>query len=81
MTRGAMAHAEIDANAVDGIFVGVMNNGFSRQSLEGSLVVLANQELSHVPAVHVKKACASGSAALYAALDYLGVGRGEIVRS
>ena len=44
----ALDHAGIGANDVDGIFVGVYNNGFSPQAFEGSLVGMAVPELAHI---------------------------------
>jgi acetyl-CoA C-acetyltransferase len=55
-----------------------MNTGFSRQGFEGSLAALAVPALNHVPAAHVENACASGSAALYAALDFIAARRGRV---
>jgi acetyl-CoA C-acetyltransferase len=74
----ALDHAGITASDVDGIFVGVYNNGFSRQAFEGALVGMAVPELANVPSVHLENACATGSAALYAALDFIAAGRGRI---
>lgn len=74
----ALTHADVGTQDIDGVFVGVYNNGFSPQAFEGSLVGMAVPELAHVPAVHLENACATGSAALYAALDFIGAGRGKI---
>jgi acetyl-CoA C-acetyltransferase len=74
----ALAHAGIGTDAVDGIYVGVMNNGFSKQGFEGAQVALGLPELAHVPATHVENACATGSAALYTALDFIESGRGNV---
>jgi acetyl-CoA C-acetyltransferase len=78
VSGGALAHAGVAASDVDGIYVGVMNNGFSKQGFEGAQVALAHPDLAHVPASHVENACATGSAALYAALDFVDSGRGRI---
>lgn len=74
----ALTHTNIGSQDIDGIFVGVYNNGFSPQAFEGSLVGMAVPELAHVPAVHLENACATGSAALYSALDFIGAGRGRL---
>jgi acetyl-CoA C-acetyltransferase len=74
----ALDHAGIGPGDVDGIFVGVMNNGFSKQDFQGALVAMANAGLEHVPAVRMENACATGSAALYSALDFIEAGRGRI---
>jgi acetyl-CoA C-acetyltransferase len=74
----ALEHAGIGAEAVDGIYVGVMNNGFSKQGFEGALVALEQPALSYVPATHVENACATGSAALFTAMDFIESGRGRV---
>ncbi len=78
VSSAALTHAEVPASDVDGIFVGVLNNGFSKQGMEGALVALNVPELAHTPAVHLENACATGSAALYAAMDFIAAGRGQI---
>lgn len=74
----ALAHAGIRAQDVDGIFVGVYNNGFSKQDFQGALVAMAADGFDHTPAVRLENACATGSAALYSALDFIAAGRGRI---
>jgi acetyl-CoA C-acetyltransferase len=74
----ALAHAGIEPEAVDGIYVGVMNNGFSKQDFQGALVALADERLAHTPATRLENACATGSAAIYAAADFIAAGRGRI---
>lgn len=74
----ALDHAGLPASAVDGIFVGTFNQGFSKQGFEAAQVALALPELAHVPAVRVENACATGSAAIHAALDFLDAGRGHV---
>lgn len=74
----AVAHAGIDVADIDGIFVGVMNNGFSRQDFQASLVAMGDERLAHTPAVRFENACATGSAALYGAMDFIEAGRGRI---
>lgn len=74
----ALIHAGISAQDVDGVYVGVMNNGFSKQGFEAAQVSLGVAELRHTPSTHLENACATGSAALYAALDFVESGRGRI---
>ena len=74
----ALRHAGLEPRDVDGIYVGVMNSGFSRQGFEGALVALADPGLSYVPATRVENACATGSAAIHAAMDFIEAGRGRI---
>lgn len=74
----ALAHAELDPADVDAVFVGVYNNGFSAQDFQAALVSMAVPELGTVPAVRLENACATGSAALYAACDFVESGRGRV---
>jgi acetyl-CoA C-acetyltransferase len=74
----ALDHAGVAAEDVDAITVGVYNNGFSRQGFEGALVALGQPALGYTPSVHVENACATGSAAIHAALDFVECGRGRI---
>ncbi|SLN27767.1 thiolase domain-containing protein [Roseisalinus antarcticus] len=74
----ALLHAGIGAEDVDGIYVGVFNNGFSPQAFEAALVGMGLPALAGVPATRVENACATGSAALHAAMDFIAAGRGTI---
>ncbi|QDA36392.1 thiolase domain-containing protein (plasmid) [Paracoccus liaowanqingii] len=74
----ALEHAGITAADVDGIFTGVFNNGFSRQDFQAALVGMAVPDLAHVPATRFENACATGSAALHGAMDFIAAGRGRI---
>src|SRR3546814_8499052 len=40
--------------------------------------LLADPDLAHVPATRLENACATGSAALYTAMDFIESGRGRI---
>ncbi|MGV0808533.1 thiolase domain-containing protein [Mycolicibacterium setense] len=73
----AVADADLAPSDIDGIFVGVFNNGFSRQSFEAGLVGVGCPELARTPAVRLENACATGSAALFGALDFVESGRGR----
>ena len=77
VARPALDHAGLPPEAVDGIFVGVWNNGFSRQDFQGALVAMGTPELAGVPFLRCENACATGSAALYAAADFIAAGRGR----
>ncbi|WP_322893415.1 MULTISPECIES: acetyl-CoA acetyltransferase [unclassified Yoonia] len=74
----ALTHAQIGAEDVDGIFVGVFNNGFSKQDFQGALVAMGDEAFAHTPATRFENACATGSAALFGAMDYIAAGRGRI---
>jgi acetyl-CoA C-acetyltransferase len=78
VTGPALEHAGVAVEDVDGIFVGVFNNGFSDQDFQGALVGMGNDALSRVPATRYENACATGSAALYGAMDFIASGRGKI---
>ncbi|MBB1214032.1 hypothetical protein, partial [Klebsiella pneumoniae] len=81
MTRvsgAALAHAGIGPGDVDGIYAGVMNSGFQKQDFQAALVALADPALAYVPATRLENACATGSAALYAAMDFIEAGRGRV---
>ncbi len=71
----AIHSAGLDLTDIDGVFVGHFNGGFLRQDFSGSLAALAIPELRHVPSVRLENACATGSAAIWGALDALGSGR------
>ena len=74
----ALEHAQIDAEDVDGIFAGVFNNGFSKQDFQGALVAMGDARFGHTPATRFENACATGSAALHGAMDFIEAGRGRI---
>ncbi|MDT7835442.1 acetyl-CoA acetyltransferase [Aquabacterium sp. OR-4] len=71
----AIASAGLAPADIDGVFVGHFNGGFVRQDFSGALAALAIPELRHVPAVRLENACATGSAAIWAALDAVRSGR------
>jgi len=71
----AIASAGLDAADIDGVFVGHFNGGFLRQDFSGALAALAIPALRHTPSVRLENACATGSAAIWSALDALGSGR------
>ena len=73
----AIADAGIDPSEIDAVFVSLFNNGFSNQDFPSSLVMQLLPELRFKPATRYENACASGSAAVYGARDYLAAGRGR----
>lgn len=75
VAASALADAELEPTDIDAIYVGVYNHGFSAQGFESSLVGRAVPELSRVPSTRVENACATGSAALFAAMDAVEAGR------
>jgi len=77
VAMAAVDDAGLAPDDVDAIYVGVFNNGFSRQSFESALVGVGHPEFARVPAVRAENACATGSAALFGALDFIQAGRGR----
>ena len=71
----AIASAGLEPSDIDGVFVGHFNGGFLRQDFSGALAALAIPALRHTPSVRLENACATGSAAIWGALDALGSGR------
>jgi acetyl-CoA C-acetyltransferase len=71
----AIASAGLEPADIDGIFIGHFNGGFVRQDFSAALAAVAISEFRHTPSVRMENACATGSAAIWAALDALGSGR------
>ena len=78
VARPALDHAGVAPKDVDFATVGVFNNGLTPQGFEGGLVSLGEPGLRYAPAIHVENACATGTAALHTALDFVESGRGRI---
>ncbi|MEH6519591.1 acetyl-CoA acetyltransferase [Sulfitobacter sp.] len=74
----ALIHAGVEAADVDFVTVGVLNAGFSKQGFDAGLVSVAVPGLENTPAVRVENACATGTAALYTAIDAIEAGRARI---
>ena len=74
----AIEHAGLSPQDVDSIHVGVFNAGFQKQDFQGAMPALSVPELAHVPAVRLENACATGSAAIHSALNYIESGQGRI---
>lgn len=73
----AIEHAGLDVDDIDAIFVGVFNNGFQKQDFPSSLVLQADPRLRFKPATRLENACATGSAAVHAAMHFIESGRGR----
>lgn len=78
VARSAIADAGIEPAAIDAIFVGHYNNGFQRQDFPSSLVLQSLPELRFKPATRFENACATGTAAIHGARDFLAAGRGRL---
>jgi acetyl-CoA C-acetyltransferase len=77
VARAAIEDAGVDAAEIDAVFVSLFNNGFSKQDFPASLVLQSVPELRFKRATRYENACASGSAAVHGARDFLGAGRGR----
>src|SRR5580692_10984406 len=73
----AIEDAGIAPGDVDATFVSLFNNGFSTQDFPASLVLQHVPDLRFKPITRFENACASGSAAVYGARDFLLAGRGR----
>src|SRR4051812_45332779 len=67
--QGAIADAGIDPADIDDIFVGHFNSGFSQQGFPSSLALGAHPALRFKRATRVENACATGTAAIHAAVN------------
>ncbi len=74
----AIHDAGLAACDIDGIFVGQFNSGFSKQDFPSSLTLQGNPDLRFKPAMRCENACASGAAAVFAAMDFIRSGRGRV---
>ncbi len=75
----ALAHAGINPRDVDGIFVGHFNGGMVGDGFPASLALSIHKDLRFTPATRLENACASGSAAIFAARDMIESGRARVV--
>ena len=73
----AIEDAGVAPSEIDGVFVGMFNNGFSKQDFPSSLPLQSIEALRFKPATRYENACASGTAAIHAARDFLAAGRGR----
>lgn len=75
VARQAMADAGVDAAEIDAIWLGHLNGGLVPEIFCSSLVLQADDGLRWKPATRVENACATGSAAIHAAMDAIEGGR------
>ncbi len=78
VARQAIADAGLEPQEIDAVFLGTFNGGFQPQDFPASLVFQAVPELRFKPATRFENACATGSAAIHGALDFLGAKRGRV---
>ena len=71
----AIADSGVDAREIDAVWLGHFNSGMVADAFCSSMVLGAHPGLRYKPATRCENACASGSAALYGALDAIRSGR------
>jgi len=76
--RAAIEDAGIAATDIGGVFVGLFNGGFQKQDFPSSLPLQSIPELRWARSSRYENACATGSAAIHGALDWLAAGRGRL---
>lgn len=74
----ALTHAGVAAEDVDGIWLGHFNSGMVPDAFASSLVMGLDDGLRFTPATRCENACASGSAAIYNALNAIRAGQTKI---
>lgn len=78
VSGAALAHAGVSGDDIDSVHVGVFNGGLSKQDFFASMPMHADAGLRYKPAVRVENACATGTAAIHSALDFIAAGRGRL---
>jgi acetyl-CoA C-acetyltransferase len=77
VARAAIEDAGIDPVDIDAVYLGHFNGGFQKQDFPAALVLQSLPELRFKPATRLENACATGSAAIHGAMNFLGAGRGR----
>jgi acetyl-CoA C-acetyltransferase len=78
VAREALTHAGLEARDVDGIWVGHYNGGMVKDGFPSSLALQVDDDLRFTPATRLENACASGSAAVYAARTAIQAGKARV---
>ncbi len=76
--RAALEDAGIGAADVDDMFIGHFNSGFSEQDFAASLILSADPDLRFKRSTRIENACATGSAAVHAAVNSIKAGNSRI---
>ena len=77
VARAAIEDAGISPAEIDAGFVGIFGEGFTDQGFPSSLLLQSVPELRFKPLTRFENACATGSAAIHGALDFLAARRGR----
>ncbi|MAU22630.1 MAG: acetyl-CoA acetyltransferase [Martelella sp.] len=73
--REALEHSGVPASEIGGIWLGHFNSGMVGDAFASSLALDIDPDLRFTPATRLENACASGSAALWGAIDAVEAGR------
>lgn len=76
--KEALSSAGITAKQVDAVWLGHFNSGLVPDGFCSSMVLSIDPDLRYKPAVRCENACASGSAAVYGAIDAIRSGRVKV---
>lgn len=76
--REALDHAGVAPADVDGIFLGHFNSGMVGDAFASSMALAIDDGLRFAPATRLENACASGSAAVFAALNAVEAGQADV---
>lgn len=73
--REALQDAGIDGSVIDAVWLGHFNSGLVPDGFCSSMAISIDEKLRFKPAIRCENACASGAAAIFAALDAVRSGR------
>ena len=76
--KEAISHANIDPKEIDGIWLGHYNGGLVPDGFISSLALQVSPDLRFTPATRLENACASGSAAVFAARNAIKAGTAKV---
>ena len=77
VARTAIEDAGISPAEIDAGFVGIFGEGFTPQGFPASLLLQSVPEMRFRPITRYENACATGSAAIHGARDFIAAGRGR----
>ena len=77
--REAIDHSGLSVSDIDAVYLGHFNAGMVDDAFASTLVFNMDHNFRFTPATRLENACASGSAAIYAARDYIDAGRAKHV--
>jgi acetyl-CoA C-acetyltransferase len=77
VARAAIEDAGISPAEIDAGFVGIFGAGFTPQGFPASLLLQSVPEMRFRPITRYENACATGSAAIHGARDFIAAGRGR----